>query len=120
MPETVLVVEDDDGVQLALEGILELEGYHVIIANDGVEGLDALARHTVQLILLDVMMPRMDGFAFADELRRRGLHGTAPILVLTADGRAQEKAARIGAHAHLMKPFDIPELLTTVSRLLRS
>lgn len=63
-------------------------------------------------------MPRMDGFAFADELRRRRPDGETPILVLTADGRAEAKAERVGAQAYLAKPFSIPDLLDHVNRLL--
>ncbi|MGE3267892.1 MAG: response regulator [Chloroflexota bacterium] len=118
MNNTVLVIEDDRGLQQTIEGILELEGYDVILAGDGLEGLQRLEHRTVDLIVLDVMLPRMDGFAFADELRRRGMHSVIPILVLTADGRAREKAERIGAQAYLTKPFDLVELLHEVSQLI--
>jgi two-component system response regulator MprA len=115
---TVLVIEDDRGLQETIQGILELEGYDVVVAGDGLEGLRQLAQRSVNLIMLDVMLPRMDGFAFADELRRQGLHAKVPILVLTADGRAKEKAERIGATAYLAKPFNLTSLLDEVGRLL--
>lgn len=116
MDRTVLVVEDDAGLQETLEEILEIEGYDVTVAKDGLDALDKLSDPLPAVILLDVMMPRMDGYAFVDELRRRGLHPGIPILVLTADGRAQQKAERIGAVGYLEKPFDLRELLRQVAR----
>jgi two-component system chemotaxis response regulator CheY len=112
----VLVVEDDTGLQETLEEVLELEGYAVIVANDGLDALAKLGEPPPAVILLDVMMPRMDGYAFADELRRRGLHPRIPILILTADGRARQKAERIGAVGYLEKPFDLSELLRQIAR----
>jgi two-component system chemotaxis response regulator CheY len=116
LDRTVLVVEDDAGLQETLEELLEIEGYDVTVARDGLDALDKLGDPPPAVILLDVMMPRMDGYAFVDELRRRGLHPGIPILVLTADGRAQQKAERIGAVGYLEKPFDLGELLRQVAR----
>jgi CheY-like chemotaxis protein len=117
--DTVLVVDDDAGIQLTVQSILEDEGYEVVIAGDGIDALGKLDGLLPSLILLDITMPRMDGYAFADELSRLGLRAQYPILVLTADGRASEKAARVGAVGYLQKPFTVPGLLDAVAEVLR-
>ena len=73
-----------------------------------------------QLILLDVAMPALDGYAFAEELGRRGLRPGLPIVVITADGRAPQKAARVGANGYLAKPFSLTALVDAVSRHLQT
>lgn len=113
----VLVVEDDQGLRETLEDLLRGEGYSVLLARDGLDALEKLDSSMPSVILLDLMMPRLDGFGFAAELDRRGLRPMLPIIVLTADGSARKKAERIGAEGHLAKPFDIPELLDEVARL---
>jgi CheY-like chemotaxis protein len=122
MTATILVVDDDPLIRLTVTGILEDEGYTVIDAGDGLEALEALTKlDGVQpaAILLDITMPRMDGYAFAEELARRGLRDALPVIVLTADGRAPEKAARVGAEGFLTKPFTLPTLLAEVARVVR-
>jgi CheY-like chemotaxis protein len=116
---TVLVVDDDLGVQETLEAILEFEGYNVMVAGDGLEALKRLDEQVPALIVLDIMMPRMDGFAFALALEERGLRPEVPILVLTADGRAQQKAERARAESYLHKPFEVTDLLDKVEQLVR-
>jgi len=115
---TILVVDDDRGLQAALAEIFEDEGYRVAVAHDGYHALDQLTGVPPDLIVLDIGMPRMDGFAFAAELTRRGLRPGIPMLVLTADGRAQQKAAQVNAEGWLAKPFDVGELLQRVAHLL--
>jgi DNA-binding response OmpR family regulator len=114
----ILIVDDDPGIQESLEAILTEEGFRVITASDGLDALDKLSREMPGVVLLDLVMPRMDGYAFAEELRSRGLRAQLPIIVLTADGRAEEKASRLQADDHLAKPFDVDELLQKVTRLL--
>ncbi len=114
----ILVVDDDRDMQATIAAILEDEGFDVRLAGDGLDALAALETTRPALILLDITMPRMDGYAFAEELRRRGAHAAIPIVVLTADGRAEEKAARVGADAYLAKPFGLSELLDCVGQLL--
>jgi CheY-like chemotaxis protein len=115
---TILVVDDDRSMQLTLASILEDDGYAVIVADDGLEALATLEVMQPHLIVLDVGLPRMDGYAFAAELARQGLRPQIPLVVITADGRAAEKAARVGADAFLAKPFALPELLACVSQLV--
>ena len=117
MSATILVVDDDPDVRLTVAGILEDEGYTVVDAADGLEALAKLAELRPAAILLDIGMPRMDGYAFAAELARRGLRDGLPVIVLTADGRAAEKAARLGADGYLTKPFTLPTLLAVVARV---
>jgi two-component system, chemotaxis family, chemotaxis protein CheY len=120
LSKKVLVVDDDTSLQETLEAILDFEGYEVTVARDGLEALARLDETMPQLILLDLMMPRMDGYAFAEELAQRGLRPRIPILILTADGRADQKAQRVGAEGYLEKPFDVMTLLDKVSRLMDS
>lgn len=114
----ILVVDDDPWIQQLLELVLADEGYTVVIANNGDEALAILDERQPSLILLDWMMPRMNGQQFARELSRRGLRSEIPVLLLTAAGGAPAKAALIGAEACLAKPFDLDELLDRVSQLL--
>jgi two-component system, OmpR family, response regulator MprA len=117
LADTVLVVDDDRGLQETLEAVLEFEGYDVVVASDGVEALAKLSAQRPAVIVLDWAMPRMDGPTFASVLRQRGLHPGIPLLLLTADGRARQKAAQLGAEAYMAKPFDMDELLDEVARL---
>jgi CheY-like chemotaxis protein len=117
MSTTILVVDDDPLIRLTVSGILEDEGYTVVSAGDGLEALAKLAELQPAVILLDITMPRMDGYAFAAELARRGLRQAVPVIVLTADGRAPEKAAQLGAEGYLAKPFTLPTLLAEVARV---
>lgn len=117
MNQTILVVDDDPIVQLTVSSILEDEGYTVVVAGDGLDALAKLVDTEPAAILLDITMPRMDGYAFAAELERRGLRDTLPVIVLTADGRAAEKAALVGAQGYLAKPFALTMLLAEVARV---
>jgi two-component system response regulator MprA len=117
MNRTVLVVEDDPWTRDVLELALESEGYGVELAVDGLDALDRLEAGRPSLIVLDLMMPHMNGFEFAEQLRLRGHRPGIPILVLTAAGRAGLKAETIGADGYLEKPFDVPTLLDEVARL---
>jgi two-component system chemotaxis response regulator CheY len=114
---TVLVVDDDKGLQESLQSLLEMEGYTVAIAGDGLEALQKLGNFNPSVILLDLMMPRMNGFEFIQELQLRGHRAKVPIIILTADGRARQKAAQVGAEGYLAKPFDILALLEEMDRV---
>ncbi|HLH21834.1 MAG TPA: response regulator [Chloroflexota bacterium] len=120
MADTVLVVDDDVGLQETLAAVLQLEGYDVVVAGDGLEALAKLSVQRPAVIVLDWAMPRMDGPAFTAALQQRGLHPGIPVLLLTADGRAHQKAAQVGADGCMAKPFEITELLDEVARLAAS
>lgn len=118
MNSTILVVDDDLNLQETLRAILEDAGYRVVVADDGLTALEALQTVQPGLILLDIGLPQMDGYAFASALEQRGLRPLVPVMVLTADGRAREKAERVGAEGYLAKPFGVTSLLDEVARLL--
>ncbi len=114
----VLVVDDDPDILDAICDILAGEGYRVARARHGVEALDRVAHELPSLILLDLMMPVMDGVAFASALRERGTANGVPIVVISAEGNPQ-KAIVVGAQGYLAKPFDIDALLTQVASMTR-
>jgi two-component system, OmpR family, response regulator MprA len=120
LADTILVVDDDQGLQETLEAVLQFEGYDVVVAGDGLEALAALTARRPAVIVLDWAMPRMDGPTFAAALQERGLRPGIPVLLLTADGRARQKAAQVGAEGCMAKPFDMTELLDEVARLAAS
>ncbi len=111
---TVLVVDDDTSILDTVSSILSGEGYDVVSASSGEEALDAVARKLPLLILLDMRMPVMDGWAVARALRGQGI--SVPIVVMTAAESAQRWADEVGAEGYLAKPFGLDELLTTVER----
>ena len=110
----VLVVDDDPDILDAICDILEGEGYRVARARHGLEALLRVEAERPALILLDLMMPVMDGVAFSHELRLRPAVRDVPIVVISADGNRQ-RAASVGATGYLAKPFDIDSLLAHVS-----
>lgn len=115
----ILVIEDELPMRTALEDCLAGEGFRVITAPDGERGLERALKEKPDLLLLDVMMPRLDGFALCAELRRLG-HAT-PVLMLTAKGQVRDRVTGLdaGADDYLVKPFSTDELLARVRALLR-
>jgi DNA-binding response OmpR family regulator len=115
----ILVIEDEVPMRTALVDILASEGFRVLSAADGEAGLRRALEELPDLVLLDVMMPRLDGFAVAAEFRRLGR--TFPILMLTAKGRVEDRVRGLddGADDYLVKPFSTGELLARVRALLR-
>ncbi|MDI2125037.1 response regulator [Yinghuangia seranimata] len=118
---TVLVVDDDARNLYALSGILERHGIDVLHAANGREGIEALARAPrVDLILMDVMMPEMDGYAATEEIRRNPAHRDLPVIAVTAKAMPgdREKSLAAGASAHVTKPVDADDLIACVRRWL--
>jgi DNA-binding response OmpR family regulator len=115
----VLVVEDEAPMRMALEDILKADGYRVLIAADGEAGLTMAINEKPDLVLLDVMMPKLDGLALCSELRRQAL--VTPVLILTARGQVEDRVAGLdtGADDYLVKPFSTDELLARVRAVLR-
>ena len=114
---SVLIVEDDFDVRDALSQLLEFEGYVVAGAANGQEAIDHL-RSTPRpaAILLDLMMPVMDGFQFRSELMHDATLASIPVIIISADASVAEKAARMGATAYLRKPIEVDALLHTLER----
>ena len=115
----ILVVDDELPVRTALERALRLEGYEVELAADGVEALERLPGAAPDALVLDVLMPRMDGIAVSTQLRARG--DRTPILLLTARDAVADRVAGLdaGADDYLVKPFALEELLARLRALLR-
>jgi len=115
----ILVVDDERPVRDALERALRLEGYEVETATDGQEALFSIARRGVDAIVLDVLMPTMDGLETARRLRRQG--NSTPILMLTARHEVSDRVAGLdaGADDYVVKPFALEELLARLRALLR-
>jgi two-component system, chemotaxis family, chemotaxis protein CheY len=114
-PAPILVVDDDPAIRSTIADILDLEGYLVEEATNGAEALAAIERQTPSLVLLDMRMPVLDGWGFAQALHERGI--ALPIVVMTAAQDARRWANEIGAAGHLAKPFDLIDLLAAVERL---
>ena len=114
MRRRVLVVDDDPDMRHAMQEVLTDEGLDVDLAADGREALECADRELPSLVILDLTLPVLDGFDVADFLRQR--HGLLPILAVTADGRAPQKARRVGAYAYLRKPFELETLVDLVKR----
>lgn len=117
--ERILIVEDELPMRTALQDVLTAEGYRVLTAADGESGLQRAIEEKPDLILLDIMMPRLDGYAVCAELRR--LSDPVPILMLTAKGQVEDRVQGLdaGADDYLVKPFSTEELMARVRALLR-
>ncbi len=115
----ILIIEDELAMRTALVDILEAEGHRVFSAPDGAAGLERAVKERPDLILLDIMMPKLDGYTLCAELRRLG--HSEPILMLTAKGRVEDRVTGldVGADDYLVKPFSTEELLARVRALLR-
>jgi DNA-binding response OmpR family regulator len=115
----ILVVEDNADLAYGLRNNLEIEGYEVDVAADGEEGLARARRRRPDLVILDLMLPRMDGFRVLRALRAEAL--CMPVLILTARGEEADKVRglKLGADDYVTKPFGVLELLARVEALLR-
>jgi len=118
MPTRILVVDDEPRYLRLLEANLLTEGYEVSTAVDGEDALESFSANPVDLILLDVMLPRVDGFAVCQRIRQ---FSTVPIIMLTAKGEEHDRVQGldVGADDYLVKPFSVMELLARVRAVLR-
>jgi len=115
-PPTVLVVEDDPALRNLMLALLEAEGFEAEAAGDGVEALEVMAHLQPALLLVDLMMPRMDGAELITTLRRRAAPGrTPPMVLLSAAPHLQQTANRLSVD-YLSKPFDLEVLLDKIAR----
>ncbi|MCK4739113.1 MAG: response regulator [Deltaproteobacteria bacterium] len=116
MPKKILSAEDSPATQKFISFTLKYKGYEVTTANDGIEALEKLALGTFDLIILDIMMPRMNGLEVLKEIKTKTPFKDVPIIMLTSEkGDADRKQAmELGATKFLTKPFQPPELLEAV------
>ncbi|AEI40029.1 response regulator transcription factor [Paenibacillus mucilaginosus] len=116
---TILLVDDDNHIRELMKLSLREEGYRLIEAGDGQAALHCLEEVQVHLVVLDVMMPRMDGFELCRQIRRK--YNDLPVLMVTAKGETGDKVEgfQLGADDYLVKPFDPRELIMRVKSLLR-
>ena len=114
----ILVVEDDDTLRDILAEALREDGYSVELAADGQLALELAQHWRPDMLILDLMMPNMDGEELVSSMRQAHGSRSVPIIVVSASRRAEEIGARIGAHAALRKPFDLLELTDSVIQAL--
>src|ERR1700704_6407009 len=115
----ILIVEDEPNMVSGLRDNFEFEGYEVITAGDGISGLERALRESPDLVLLDVMMPRMSGLDVCKQLKAK--RPSVPVIMLTARGQEVDKVVglELGADDYVTKPFSIRELLARVKAVLR-
>ncbi len=115
----ILLVEDEESIREAVKLNLELEGYEVVATGNGKKALEYIGGQHFDLLLLDVMLPDLDGFSITEQVRLT--NNETPILILTAKDMAQDRITGLkkGADDYLTKPFNLEELLLRVSNLLR-
>jgi len=117
---TILVIEDEADIQNFISRVLELEGYKVFRAGDGRAGLALLRGNGVDLVLLDLRLPGLDGWAVLREIRRNPSFAALPVVVLSAIAEAiqRKKTLRMGATKYLVKPLSAGELIQTITEVL--
>ena len=115
----ILIVEDEPNMRMGLKDNLEFEGYEVEYAEDGQVGLDKILHNKYNLVLLDVMMPKLSGFDVCKTVRKNGIN--TPIILLTAKGEEIDKilGLELGADDYVTKPFSLRELLARIKAILR-
>jgi DNA-binding response OmpR family regulator len=120
MPHRILIVDDEPNIVVPLEFLMKREGYEVAIAEDGQAALDAIAKRAPDLVILDVMLPRMSGFDVCRHIRADERWRGLKILMLTAKGRDSEmqKGLELGADAYVTKPFSTRDLVARIRALL--
>ncbi len=120
MSTKILIADDEPNILISLEFLMKREGYEVVLARDGQEAMDAIARERPALVLLDVMMPNKSGFDVCCEVRASEALQATRILLLTAKGRDTDvaKGLALGANAYMTKPFSTKELVQKVRELL--
>jgi len=120
MGKTVLVVDDEVNIVTSLEYVMKAAGFDVATAYDGEEALTKVAEIVPDLVILDVMMPKLDGFEVCEKIRANPLWESVIIVMLTARGRdsEREKGLSLGANDYLTKPFSTHDILKRVKELL--
>lgn len=117
--EVVLVVEDEFSIRDAISTTLRYEGFEVIEAEDGLKALDIASSRHLDLVILDIMLPKLDGFLLIEKIRQRGLN--TPVLIVSAKDDVSDKVhgLSLGADDYVVKPFSLKELMARVNAILR-
>ncbi|WP_016951741.1 response regulator transcription factor [Anabaena sp. PCC 7108] len=120
MPLKILIVDDDLGTRLSVSDYLELSGYSVIMANDGQEALAMVDQYHPDLIVTDIVMPRMNGYELVRQVRQQTEFRLLPVILLTARTKTQERILgyQSGCDLYLPKPFELEELAAAIRNLL--
>lgn len=118
--ETILIVEDDLDIREVMRMVLEASGYQVFEAGDGAEALMVARAHRPRVILLDLMMPGMDGFQFRESQLEDPAIASIPVVIVSGGGAVPEKAAQLAAAGYLIKPTDVQHLLAMMGDLCRA
>jgi len=120
MPLTILVVDDDLGTRLSISDYLELSGYSVVTANEGQEALAMVDNYHPDLIVIDIIMPRMNGYELVRRVRQQPAFRLLPVILLTARTKTQERILgyQSGCDLYLPKPFELEELAAAIRNLL--
>lgn len=120
MPKTVLIVDDEPNIVVPIEFLMEQNGYSVLVAGSGEEALEIIAKYKPDLVLLDIMLPGIDGYEVCEIIRLKPEWRAIKIIFLTAKGRDVDvaKGMVLGADAYIIKPFSNAEILENVQKLL--
>lgn len=120
MPLMILVVDDDLGTRLSISDYLELSGYNVLTADDGQEALGIVEEYHPDLIVTDIVMPRMNGYELVRRVRQKSAFRLLPVILLTARTKTQERILgyQSGCDLYLPKPFELEELAAAIRNLL--
>ena len=122
MPKEILIVDDEPSIVVPIQFLMEQQGYRVLVAENGEDALDAIYKYKPDLILLDIMLPRIDGYEVCEIVRLNPEYRGIKIIFLTAKGREVEiaKGLSLGADAYITKPFSNDRLVARVNALLAS
>ena len=120
MPKEILIVDDEPSIVVPIQFLMEQQGYSVLVAENGEDALDAIYKYKPDLILLDIMLPRIDGYEVCEIVRLDPRYRDIKIIFITAKGREVEiaKGLALGADAYITKPFSNTELVSKVKELL--
>ncbi|MBX3677543.1 MAG: response regulator [Rhodocyclaceae bacterium] len=120
MTKRILIVDDEPNIVVSLEFLMKREGFEVAVAGDGEAALQAMEQLKPDLVLLDIMLPKMNGFEVCQTIRSRPEWQSVKIVMLTAKGRDTEvaKGTALGADAYMTKPFSTKDLIEQVRQLL--
>ena len=120
MPKEILIVDDEPGVVVPVQFLMEQQGYHVMTTNNGEDALDLIYRYKPYLVLLDIMLPGIDGYEVCEIVRLNPDYRDVKIVFFTAKGREMEiaKGLALGADAYITKPYSNAELVAKIKELL--